>query len=391
MIYESARLRGRTAEALSRDLLDNNHRALLRVLRERVVAAAGIIEDGSGSRADLGAALNLADDFTAAAARALNVETPDQAAAFFRRRPAGSFGRLLTAMKLPALPPHHGATAQLKLIIDRGDVFYDLPFDQAGKPLPQPRKRYPSLTLVAEHGGKSLDLVRWRTTIGGWRLEQASDGHDYYRYKGSDVGGRVLRQIVAAPVWIAPPATPGRSLVKWKPVQGRTRRVVDYAELGPGYLSAYGLVAGYLVIPGKNGRPDRDNGIRAHGSAEYLSMYAADGYSHGCHRLPNHLAIRLFSYLLRHRPMRVQGELGGIPERQFLQGEQVFEIRIPTRGYAFQLDPPLAVEVKAGTIRGQVQEPIEAYVPRPGVRYPGPPPPVPGAAPQEPPVASATP
>ena len=69
-------------------------------------------------------------------------------------------------------------------------------------------------------------------------------------------------------------------------------RVVNYDELGPGYLSAYGLVAGYFVVPGQNGRPDFDNGVRAHGSSDYLSIYSANGFSHGCHRLPNHLAIR---------------------------------------------------------------------------------------------------
>ena len=171
--------------------------------------------------------------------------------------------------------------------------------------------------------------MRWRTTIGGWRLEQASDGYEYYRYKGSDVGPRVIRQIVAGPAWLAPPGTPVRALVKWKPVNGASQPVVNYATLGPGHLSAYGLVAGYLVQPGRDGRPDRDGGIRAHGSAEYLSMYSADGYSHGCHRLPNHLAIRLFSFLLQRRPMRAVGELEGVPPRQFLVGNRVFEIRDP--------------------------------------------------------------
>ena len=75
--------------------------------------------------------------------------------------------------------------------------------------------------------------------------------------------------------------------------------VVNYDELGPGYLSAYGLVAGYFVVPGQNGRNDFDNGVRAHGSSDYLSIYSANGFSHGCHRLPNHLAIRMYSFILR--------------------------------------------------------------------------------------------
>ncbi len=58
-----------------------------------------------------------------------------------------------------------------------------------------------------------MALARWRTTIGGWRAEQASDGYEYYRYKGSDVGPRVWRHIVAGPVWIAPTSSPLRGLV----------------------------------------------------------------------------------------------------------------------------------------------------------------------------------
>ena len=164
-----------------------------------------------------------------------------------------------------------------------------------------------------------------------------------------------------------------------------TSRWSTTPSLGPGYLSAYGLVAGYLVIPGKAGGPDRDKGIRAHGSAEYLSMYSADGYSHGCHRLPNHLALRLFSFLLQHRQMRLVGEQPDEPGplRQFLAGKRVFEIRIPSRGFAYQLDPPLPVEVRAGQIKGRLRQPIDGYIRKPGVPYPGPPPTPAGTTPEQ--------
>ncbi len=383
MIYEGARLSRETVEALGRDLLANNQRALLRALRERVVAATGILEDGTGSRSTLGPAANLVEDYSATVARSLGVDTPEGAAAFFRKHPPGSFNRFIFGVKLPPLPAHYNPGLQLKLVIDRGDVYYDPPFDEAGNPQPQVRKKHPTLALVGELGGKELTLVRWRTTIGGWRLEQASDGHEYYRYKGSDVGARVMRQIIAGPVWLAPNSTPVRSLVKRKYVGDRLQHVVDYSELGPGYLSAYGLVAGYFVIPGKNGRPDRDNGIRAHGSAEYLSMYSSGGYSHGCHRLPNHLAIRLYSFLLQRRSVRVRGQLDGVSPRQFLHSERVFEIRTHSRGYGYELDPPLPIEVRTGTVRGLRKQPVEEYVPRPGIQYPGPPPPVPGATPEQ--------
>jgi hypothetical protein len=175
-------------------------------------------------------------------------------------------------------------------------------------------------------------------------------------------------------VWIAPESTPTRSLVKYKKVAGSWQGTVNYEELGPGYESAYGVVAGYFVIPGEGERPDVDRGIRAHGSSNYLSIYSGSGYSHGCHRLPNHLAVRLYDFVLQHRKKIVKGDAAMDFKRQFLSSDKVFEMRIPSRGFEFELDPPLPVQVLEGRIRGTLQDPIEGYVPKPGVRYPGPPP-----------------
>jgi hypothetical protein len=263
---------------------------------------------------------------------------------------------------------------ELSIVVDRGDVWYDPPFDENDKWRAQPRSRYPSLSLFMDYRGERVPLVRWRTTVGGWRSEQAPDGYEYYKYKGSDTGPRVMRNIISGPVWIAPESTPIRSLAKSKKVEGVWQPVVNYDELGPGYLSAYGLVAGYFVIPGENGAPDQDRGIRAHGSSDYLSIYQPDRYSHGCHRLPNHLAIRLYDFLLQRRNMKVNGDAPMNFWRQFLSGERVYEMRIPSRGYVYELDPPLPVNVLKGTIKGELQEPVEGFVPKPGARYPGPPP-----------------
>jgi hypothetical protein len=111
-------------------------------------------------------------------------------------------------------------------------------------------------------------------------------------------------------------------------------------------------------------------------------MYSPTGFSHGCHRLPNHLAIRLYSFVLRHRKMRVVGDLVLEPPymRQFLHKQQVYEIKIVTRGFSYRMDPPLPVEVLEGEIKGEAKEPILGYVPKPGQRYPGPPPPLPGGS-----------
>ncbi len=383
MIYESNYLRRKTMDFLARPLLANDHEALMRVLRERVVAAAGVVEDGSVEtgkgaptyRSASGAQVpvrNLADELTKAAAEQLGLNTPEDALAFFKRHGAEEFRHLRAAVKLPALPEYYGPHMDLSIVIDRGDVWYDLPWDAAGERRAQPRKRYPSFHLYVNYNQQRIPLARWRTTVGGWRAEQASDGYEYYRYKGSDVGPRVIRNVVAGPVWIAPESTPTRSLVKSKTVNGAWTRVVNYDELGPGYLSAYGLVAGYLVVPGKDGRPDWDNGIRVHGSSEYLSMYSGDGYSHGCHRLPNHLALRLYGFMLRHRTMRVVGDQTANIARQFLMKDDVFEIRIPSRGYVYQMEPPVPVNVLEGDIRGTLKQPVATYVPKPGVKYPGP-------------------
>jgi len=391
MIYEANYLRRKTMDALARPSLDNDEDALLRGLRERVTDAAGIIEDGSteGSKGPVqvpGAGggkeplRNLVDEYAKAAATQLGIDTAAGALAFFKRHSAQELSHLRVAVKLPPRPAYYSSNMDLSIVVDRGDVWYDPPFDENDHWHPHPRKKFPSLTLVANVNGQRVSLVRWRTTIGSWRAEQAPNGYEYYRYKGSDVGPRVIRHVVSGPVWIAPESTPIRSLVKGKLINNHWETVVNYDELGPGYLSAYGVVAGYFVIPGKDGRPDFDNGIRAHGSSDYLSIYSNMGYSHGCHRLPNHLAIRLYDFLLRHRPVKVEGDSSMGFARQFLWKDSVYEVRLPSRGFVFTLDPPLSVNVLEGEIKGNAQKPILGYVPKPGVKYPpGPPPPVPNS------------
>jgi hypothetical protein len=377
MIYEANYLRRKTVDALARPLLDNDYDGLVRVLRERAVSAAGVIEDGTASANQKLPVRNLVDEYTQATVNQLGLTDSAAALAFFQRHPAEQFTTLRAAIKLPPRPDYYSSQMDLSIVVDRGDVWYDLPFDSNGNFSPRPRKRYPTLTLFVTHNGQRVALARWRTTIGGWRAEQASDGYEYYRYKMSDVGPRVIRQVVSGPVWIAPSSTPIRSLIKGKKVNGSFMKLVNYDELGPGYLSAYGLVAGYFVTPGVNGRPDWDNGVRAHGSSDYLSIYSANGFSHGCHRLPNHIAIRLYSFILGHRNRTVAGDQPLNFTRQFLNNDKVYDIRLPSRGYAYYLDPPLPVNVLEGEIKGPQKKPIIGYIPKPNTLYPGPPPPAP--------------
>ncbi len=318
-LYESAAFRPKTMAALGRRPLDNDWDALQRVVTERATSAADVLEDGSvdgkegaptyesaaGGRLPV---RNLVQEATDATLGALGWKSAADALAFFRRHPAADFGWLRVAVKLPAPPEYYAPHMDLAIEIDRGDVFYDPLFDEEGKPNNQTRHHFPMLTVRTKYRGHWIPLARWRTTIGGWRSDQASNGYEYYRYKGSDVGPRVWRHVVAGPVWIAPNSTPIRTLVKPKVVRGKSELVVNYDEVGPGYLSAYGLVAAYNVVPGQNGKPDWDNGVRVHGSSEYRSIYNPDGYSHGCHRLMNHLAVRLFSFVLQHRNKMVDGD-----------------------------------------------------------------------------------
>ncbi len=365
MLYDRQALLTETMAALARRPIENDHRSLLRALTERVVSAAGILEDGTGDNGR-----NLVEEFTTAAAKELGVDTLDGAKAFMARHKKEDFQTLRVAMRLPAVPAYYAAHMELEVEIDRGDVFYDPPWDENGKAVNQNRKVFPSIRVRVTHEGKRITLIKWRTTIGGWRSDFAPNGYEYFRYKGSDVGPRAWRNVVAGPVWIAPDSTPVRSLVKSKYVNGTEDWVVNYDEIGPGYLSAYGVVAAYNVVPGQNGKPDWDNGVRVHGSSEIYSIRNPEAYSHGCHRLMNHLAERLFSFVINHRSKTIEGEKSLGFSRQFLVREKVYELRIPTRGFWYRLEPPIPVNVLEGNILSKLKKPPRTYIQKPGVVYP---------------------
>jgi hypothetical protein len=380
-IYEHTNLRKKTMKFMATPPVETNHQTLLRVLRERIFAATGILEDGSttirgktptytGADGQTHAVRNLMVEFTDAAIGQLGLDTPAKALAFFQRHPTAEFDWLRVGVKFPPVPEYYSDNMDLRLVIDRGDVWYDIPYDAKGKKVRQRRARMPKAALYLRYRDQDIRLVRWGTTIGGWRTEQASNGYVYLRYKGSDVGNRVIRKVIAGPTWVAPASTPLKSLAKRRYVNGKRQGIVNYAEMGPGYLSAYGLVAGYFVIPGKNGRPDYDRGIRAHGSSDYMSIRSSQRFSHGCHRLMNHNAVRMYGFLLDHRVHGVDGDQAMRHKRQFLYQGEVFEVRIPSRGFQYSLVPPLPVTVLKGNIKGDAKHPIEGYVKMPGEVYP---------------------
>ncbi len=388
-VFAQADLTRGTLEAMARPLLLNDFLALRRVLAERAAHAGRILEDGSAIEAMPPAKRNrprkqptyknkagedvpvpdLVGQATLATMARLGLATPEDALAFFRRHPESDFRSLRAAVRFPALPEYYGPHMDLVAEIDRGDVWYDFPFDDKGVRIAQARERFPSFTLFVRWRGEKVPLVNWRTTIGGWRTEVASDGEEYYRYKESDVGTRVWRHIVAAPVWLPPTSAPLGAMVKTKWVAGAYPHVVNYDETGPGYLSAYGLVAGIHEQLRRHGASLAyfDNGIRTHGSFDYLSLRGR--FSHGCHRLYNNLAVRLFSFVLGHRRAKVLGPMALGFRRTFYWEGEVYDMRLPTRGFYFELEPPLPIETLKGTIKGKLKQPITGYVRKPGVKY----------------------
>jgi hypothetical protein len=364
-------------------LLEPN-RALLfddfqRVVAERVADAAGVVEDGSINQArkrnpptykdEKGVAHVVPDvigDHVKALLAAIGVATPEQLVGFLRAHKAGLAG-LHVAFAAPALPAYYAANPMAMTVeIDRGDVWYDVPFDGRGRPIIQRRDHYPHLTLFTLWRGQKIPLCWWRTTIGSWRSEVHADGHVYMKYKNSDIGPRVWKNIVAAPVWVPPDGTPSKDLLTTKVLDRKVGpvTVVNTDVMGPGFQSAYGLVLAIHIDPKRGGF---DNQIRTHGSDDYTSI--ARRFSHGCHRLVNNRAVRLYDFVLRHRRFQRQGNVPLFLKKRFEVEGKPYRYELKTRGYYYELDEPVAVNVLEGRIMGEVKKPITAYVRKPGVDY----------------------
>jgi len=353
---------------------------LLRTLRERVVDATGLLEDGTAINEHVRVADRVIDTATFleeraeepmpdgahdligaatdAAARALGWTSVEGALAFFASSPPA-----VVAVRLPDVPVYHQPHTELRLVIDRGDVWYDFPFHPNGDRELQPRDRLPMTSLYAKHGDGWIPLVRWPTTIGGWQPERLGNGQVKLVYKESPPGPRIVKDLVAAPRWIPPRSTPDRDLLRPRVGGGWSLR---YDTMGPDYASAYGLAM--LIHHRVDELPDgevlyTDQGIRSHGSVSYDSIL--DGFSHGCHRLHNHRAVRLAGFLLAHRRYEAKGEIPLDFHRTIVFRGRRFQMHFDSRGYRYQLDPPLEVEVLEGRIRGRARRPLP---PRPLTR-----------------------
>ncbi len=370
--------------ALAADSREADFLAVLRTLRERVVDATGVIEDGS-ARNEWGSVLgrvldpaemrtavgheplpNGAPDWvspaTEAAARALGWTSPEAFASFGPSD--GPPARV--AVTLPPRPRYHSRHMELRAELDRGDVWYDFPYTAEGRRRSQPVRLRPTLTLLARDGEREVALVRWPTTIGGWKPERSRAGALGLRYKESPEGPRVWRDVIAAPAWLPPPSTPDDELVRRGP---SGRYVPNTALFGPGYRSAYGLalVMNHRVLPpDEEGQPPTlyDEGVRAHGSVSYGSILR--GTSHGCHRLYNHLAVRMTGFLLAHRDHVRHGSIDVRYARRASSPTGPVTFRIRSRGYRYELTPPVEVSVLRGNVLGEAQEASGALRPLPG-------------------------
>ena len=124
---------------------------------------------------------------------------------------------------------------------------------------------------------------------------------------------------------------------------------VDYHTTGPSYASAYGLVAAYhrkyYRSPDGKIQIGGDEGIRTHGSVDYMSIMRR--HSHGCHRMHNHIAVRLMSFVLEHRPHTRYGQQPMVYRREFEFEEELYLMEFDKGGYNFVLEEPLFVETPA--------------------------------------------
>jgi len=371
-------LAGETLAALQRPQRELHFDTFRRILTEHLADAAGILEDGSASLGKRSATFkdangeeqpvpNLLQENTDKLLAALAIHTPDDLAMFLRRVGRVGLASLHLAFSPRPLPPYYGKHMDLSVEIDRGDVWYDFPFDGDGKPVVQNRVNFPSLTVFVEWQKQRIPLVHWRTTIGSWRSEISPNGKAYYRYKNSDVGPRIWRDIVAGPVWIPPDGTPAKDLLTRKTLDRDVGpvTVVNTDVMGPGFQSAYGLVL--AIHHRQSGAGLSDNQIRTHGSDDYTSI--ARRFSHGCHRLVNSRAVRMFDFILRRRVFDRVGNMALNVRKRFSHEDKQYEFQLDTRGYYYQLRPPIPVMVTEGRIMGKVKKPIGAYVRKPGVDY----------------------
>ncbi len=408
MIADNGRIDLETRNLLLADSRELDFRGLLRALRERVVDATGLLEDGSalgvpgevqgrildsaefrplplqaakapapgepasattGAPAKITGAPDLIAAATQAASQALGWTAPDAVLASTvvappppsrrgRKAPARKGPAPLpeaVAIRLPPPPPYHSPKMELRAEIDRGEVVLARPaLDKDGhKKWHAPVSDRPTLTLFARSSDGEVALARWPTTIGGWKTIQKSDGSMALKYKESITGDALWSEVLAGPTWHPPSGLPVRKLL----VKRGDTFVAKSEIVGPGYRAGYGLVAivhhQIMGVDEKGEKQLQDLLIRTHGTPAYRSVKR--GESAGCHRLHNHLAIRLTGFLVKHRANSRDGLVHEDYVRKLeYQGQQV-ALESDAKGYRFKLTPPVPVTVLDGDVKGDAK------------------------------------
>jgi hypothetical protein len=424
-LADNSKIDADTRAVLLGDSREHDFRLLLRVLRERIVDATGLLEDGSaiGAQGQVQGRLLDSPEFqplavsadkvpaaaeapaaqgqaapaqaqpaaavdkstkivpaadliapaTQVASDALGWKSPADALANNlplpgpppgskkgARKPTAKKGQpaplpMAVAIKLPPLPSYHSAKMELRAEIDRGDVVLEKPkFDKDGhKKWKPPVADRPTLTLYAKAGDHEVALMRWPTTIGGWKTFEKKDGTMALKYKESITGEAVWPEVLATPTWHPAPGMPTKRLL----VKVGDGFAPKTEIIGPGYRAAYGLVAiPHLQIMGKNDKGENDLmdlRIRTHGTPGYRSVKR--GESNGCHRLHNFEALRLTAFLIKHHENSRDGLVPEDYVRKLTYKGHEVALESESKGYRFKLTPPIPVNVLEGDVKGDVK------------------------------------
>ena len=385
-LLPTQRLDPDTRDAMRQDSRELDFLVLLRILRERVSESAGILADGTATAESgkvlgyyldgaklrtrpnehdvAGAAPDRLSKATEEVARALGWTDPAEALEHLRAL-ADNPPRGPVAVRVSELPQGPNEPLDLRVEIDRGDVYYDFPYTNDGRRRAQPMDELPSVTIYAKRAdGTEEAIVRWPTTIGMWAQEQQGQRVGL-RYEESPVGERVWRDLIVAPRWLPPRGIPDQSLM----VREEGEWQADYETVGPGPSSAYGLVMlvhHLMREPETEGGEPRflDQGIRTHGTGNLRSIVEEHQGSHGCHRMFNTNVMRLSGFLLRHRTHVHHGEVEVQYNRRLRDGGRTAQLNLDSRGYRIELDPPVPVNVLEGEIHGR-QTAIDGLRPLP--------------------------
>jgi len=346
-----------TQKVMLRNAGESDVLAALRVLRERVGDASGLIEDGSASLSEStiagrllgdldlitphghealpGGAPDLLGRATNQVTGALGWTTIDSIRSFLASHtdPDGKL-RLRVAVTLPPAPAYHTSHMELEAVIDPSDA---VPTKRPGR---RKLARRPALTVYAVRDGERIPLVHWPTTVGGWQDKRFPGGYVRKEYMGSDFGDFVWRDLYIAPRWLPPDNTPDDDVVK----RGARGWYLDRELLGPSFRSAYGMamLIHHRVSTHRDKTTFIDRGVRTHGTGNILSLDRAD--SHGCHRLLGIHASRLGTFLLAHRNHVRHGPVPTLYRRVFRYKGR-FPVTIRQRGYLYELTPPVPVHV----------------------------------------------